>query len=228
MNFLVPKFAPQLYIIIPRKLNPSKNFGRNNIIIIVVITQCLGIFLFSIVHRHGEEAICRATGVVLSHHCDILYASCSLQSKTINLNKKLKFSTPSLTPAFLLLSFPFCIQLRKEDPKITVGLVKRTNVLSTRPNGARRNKELWKHLLAVPLDRLLTWSLETWIWRILGASLLLSHKDDILKKKYVRGQLIVIAIPSSSCCVMLANKCRAHSIQAFPYYVENKDLGMRQ
>lgn len=94
----------------------------------------------------------------------------------------------SLSPAFIS-SLLLCVQLRKEDPKITVGLVKRTNVISTRPNGARRNKELWKHLLAVPLDRLLTWSLETWIWRVLGASLLLAHKDDILKKKYVIWQI---------------------------------------
>ena len=62
--------------------------------------------------------------------------------------------------------------------------MKRTNVLSTRPNGARRNNELWKHLLAILLDRLLTWSLETWVWRVLGVSLLLAHKNDILKKKY--------------------------------------------
>ena len=101
-------------------------------------------------------------------------------------------SFPSLYYRFSFVFPSLFVQLRKDDPKIAVGLVKRTNVLSTRPNGARRNKELWKHLLAVPLDRLLTWSMETWIWRILGASLLLAHKDDILKKKYdVHGVIVI-------------------------------------
>ena len=61
-----------------------------------------------------------------------------------------------------------------------VGLVTRSNVLSMNVDGTRRNDGCWRHCLASCLDTLLTWSINTWIWRILGLNLMFANKNDIL------------------------------------------------
>ena len=69
------------------------------------------------------------------------------------------------------------------DPNILCGFTVRNNILLLYPDGRRRNKEWWKHMLAWPVDRILFWCLDRWIWRLLGISLLLPHKGDILNKR---------------------------------------------
>ena len=77
------------------------------------------------------------------------------------------------------------MQLRQQDKNLLVGLVTRTNVLSRTVSGSRRNKECWKHVLAVVLDVLLTFSINSWLWRLLGVNLLIANKNDILNGRSV-------------------------------------------
>ena len=69
------------------------------------------------------------------------------------------------------------------DSNIMCGLTVRSRILQYQINGEPRNQELWKHTLAGLADSLIYWSIHTWLWKLLGISLLLPHKDDILKKK---------------------------------------------
>ena len=72
------------------------------------------------------------------------------------------------------------------DPNIMCGLTIRSRALQYGINGKPNNKTLWKHLLAGLVDTALFWSTHTWLWELLGISLLLPHKGDILSKKSVR------------------------------------------
>ena len=76
------------------------------------------------------------------------------------------------------------LQVRCMDPEIMCGLNERSQILLLYPDGKRRNREWWKHLLAGPVDWLVFWSIDSWLWRLLGISLLLPHKGDILKKRW--------------------------------------------
>ena len=69
------------------------------------------------------------------------------------------------------------------DSNIMCGLTLRSRVFQYQLSGEPRNQELWKHILAGLVDRLMLWSTRTWLWKLLGISLLLPHKDDILKKR---------------------------------------------
>ena len=69
------------------------------------------------------------------------------------------------------------------NPGIMCGLTVGSALLQYQISGEPKNRELWKHALAGVADRLLSWCVDTWLWRLLGISLLLPHKGDILKKK---------------------------------------------
>ncbi len=68
------------------------------------------------------------------------------------------------------------------DPKLLLGLVYRSGYDAYSVTGRRKHSSLMKHLLYVLYDALLEWSLKTWLWRVLGISLLVVHKNDILGK----------------------------------------------
>ena len=71
------------------------------------------------------------------------------------------------------------------DSNIMCGLVLRSGVLQRTISGEARHKTLWKHILTGLIDRLVFWSARVWLWKVLGISLLLPHKDDILKRRSV-------------------------------------------
>ena len=70
-----------------------------------------------------------------------------------------------------------------------MGLVMRSNVLSTKSDCSPRNKSWWRYMAAAVLDKILTFSLKTWFWRVLGVSLLLPNKNDILSGRCVIGRV---------------------------------------
>ena len=72
------------------------------------------------------------------------------------------------------------LQLRRQDRNLLVGLVTRSKVLSTRVDRSRRSTWCCKHLVTACADMLLTFSINTWLWRFLGISLLIANKNDIL------------------------------------------------
>ena len=78
---------------------------------------------------------------------------------------------------------PLHVQVRKEDKNILVGLITRSSVLSWKLDGSPRNSQLWKHTLAVVMDWILTVSINSWLWRVLGISLIVINKNDILSKR---------------------------------------------
>jgi glycerophosphoinositol glycerophosphodiesterase len=106
---------------------------------------------------------------------------------------------PHLSDKVCVVSFwPWLLyKVRRVDSNIMCGLTLRSRVLQYQLSGEPRNQELWKHILAGLVDRLMFWSTHTWLWRLLGISLLLPHKDDILKKRidtaewYGRGVQLV-------------------------------------
>ena len=51
------------------------------------------------------------------------------------------------------------------------------------PDGIYEGKARWKYLLSPIADRLLLWSLETWLLRLLGVRLVLPNKDIVLRKR---------------------------------------------
>ncbi len=75
---------------------------------------------------------------------------------------------------------PIILQLQKTDPNLLLGLVFRSGYGAYCLTGERRHSSLSKHLLWVLWDAMLEWSLKTWLWRVLGISLLVLHKNDIL------------------------------------------------
>ena len=77
------------------------------------------------------------------------------------------------------------MQVHHADERLVVGLVTRDGVLSTTTEGSPRNSQCWKHYLVVLLDKILSLSIRTWLWRILGISLILANKNDILSGRSV-------------------------------------------
>ena len=71
------------------------------------------------------------------------------------------------------------------DPKIMCGFTIRREELQYTTSGEPKNQELWKHILAGLVDRAVFWSTHTWLWEVLGISLLLPYKGDILEKRSV-------------------------------------------
>ena len=67
----------------------------------------------------------------------------------------------------------------------------RHSVLSTSVAGSRRNKELWKHVVAIVLETILTVSINTWLWRALGINLLIANKNDIFSGRCVKQGYVV-------------------------------------
>ncbi len=74
------------------------------------------------------------------------------------------------------------MQLRRMDPELLLGLVYRSGYGAYWLTGERRHASLIKHLLYVLYDALVEWSLKSWLWWMLGVSLLIVHKNDILGK----------------------------------------------
>ena len=108
--------------------------------------------------------------------CDIILALATLQG--------LLRESGRIPEHVVHVNITHCSQkVRRMDPNIMCGLTLRSRVLQYRLTGEPRNQELWKHVLAGLVDRLMFWSTHTWLWKLLGISLLLPHKDDILKKK---------------------------------------------
>ena len=66
------------------------------------------------------------------------------------------------------------------DKNLMIGLISRNNVLSTNPDGSRRNDGCLKQALATCFDQFLYWALHSWIWKLLGINLLVANKNDIL------------------------------------------------
>jgi hypothetical protein len=87
--------------------------------------------------------------------------------------------------------------VRRMDPKIMCGFTVRREELQYTTSGEPKNQELWKHLLAGLVDRAVFWSTRTWLWQLLGISLLLPYKGDVLEKRidpdlwYGRGVRLV-------------------------------------
>jgi hypothetical protein len=44
-----------------------------------------------------------------------------------------------------------------------------------------------KHLVVVCADAFLTFSINTWLWRLLGVSLMVANKNDILMGRYMHA-----------------------------------------
>ena len=65
------------------------------------------------------------------------------------------------------------------------GFTIRREELQYTTSGEPKNQELWKHILAGLVDRAVFWSTHTWLWEVLGISLLLPYKGDILEKRSV-------------------------------------------
>lgn len=75
-------------------------------------------------------------------------------------------------------------QIRSMDSTIMCALTLRTTFFQYKINGEPRNQEPWKQTLTGLLDTLVYWCISSWLWKLLGVSLLMPHKGDILKKRY--------------------------------------------
>lgn len=82
-----------------------------------------------------------------------------------------------------LLLFIYEIQVRQVNPDVLIGLVCRHNVLSTFPNGVPRDLGWFDYITAILMDKLLIISIRTWLWKVLGLSLLVGNKDDITSNR---------------------------------------------
>ena len=76
------------------------------------------------------------------------------------------------------------------DPNIMCGFTVRRAELQYKTTGEPKNRGLWKHLLAGLADTAVFWSTHTWLWGVLGISLLLPYKGDILEKKSVQKRAV--------------------------------------
>lgn len=84
-----------------------------------------------------------------------------------------------------LCTFSFnSLQIRSMDSTIMCALTLRTTFFQYKINGEPRTQEPWKQTLTGLLDTLVYWCISSWLWKLLGVSLLMPHKGDILKKRY--------------------------------------------
>ena len=89
------------------------------------------------------------------------------------------------------------------DPSIMCGLTIRRDELQYQLNGQPKNEEFWRHVKAGLIDTAMFWSTHTWLWEVLGISLLLPYKGNILDKKSVRlcvKKLVWVVFCNSNIC----------------------------
>ncbi|XP_064604128.1 glycerophosphodiester phosphodiesterase 1-like [Liolophura sinensis] len=111
-------------------------------------------------------------------------------SKTADTIANLFQKYPDLYGNAVVCSFnPWIIlKVRRRDPLIVTALTHRHHFLSIKSPGSDepRFAERWKQFLAGPLDMLLEWSHNSWLWYLCGNSAFLAHIDQV-SVNYVNG-----------------------------------------
>ena len=80
-------------------------------------------------------------------------------------------------------------QLKKIDSKVVVGLIIRETFFTKPPselfNEISPDKQKIKYFFVNFFQKIVMWLLKTFVWKIIDVGLILPHKEDILKGRYV-------------------------------------------
>ncbi|XP_003388501.3 PREDICTED: glycerophosphodiester phosphodiesterase 1-like [Amphimedon queenslandica] len=106
-------------------------------------------------------------------------------NQTVNIVTDLFKSDPELYERIVVISFfPHILyQIRRIDPDIIVGLVIRQTVFTVDPNNPQKITNKWKLMLLRAVDRIVAGLLLGFVRKVLGLSLILPHKVDILEER---------------------------------------------